>query len=687
MHDLQTYKGDLILDVKAGENQADQANGDMRFLNVFGGMWEGFFEEETEDRVKIQAPIIVGYLNRIMSEWNLNRIGVDFEAGDDPGTGDDDVDLLNGLYRRDFRTLGSGKKALDNAVLEVFHCGHGAIKIGDRDDDEEDPENDLLTIDFRPIYNAYKTVIWDEASQAIDKSDARRCVLLKRYTRQSFLEAFPGQNPVSAYHPHDHNWANPSTHPNDAVFVATRYDKIRDKKEKIFVYFNHIKKEKETYSEERHENIKSELSKISSLEFIRERKIIVPRIKKVVFSGDTVLEEPTLIAGKFIPIASIYGHRAYVDGVETYKGAIRDHKDLSRVLNQQLSKICEDSSNSTGGEPIFDTEQIQSQAVKASWADNDGAFKLVDSLRDDEGNIIAPGPLGYTPNKQIDGNTSALLEASMAILNQMTGGLPQETQDPSASGKAILAARRIQDLSTQPMMENIATGVEWIGVIYKSKAQEIYTVPRNVRIVGADGKLSLKELMKMEVDPDSQKMRLVNDISNKQFNAIANVGPQFETLQEQMVETIKGVLELFVSANVGQEYIAPLIALLMQNVSGPGMDPIRKLGRKNMILQGLLPPADEEEQKLLEGAQNQTNPQEELVKAAAAQAEGEGRERDSKVIENIASSKLKEAQTIETLSEMAINESKSSADIETNRLKVLADINKQISEQVAALPL
>ncbi len=43
---LQEFKDDVARDAEIGEDHRDAANEDMRFINVPGGMWENFLEDE-----------------------------------------------------------------------------------------------------------------------------------------------------------------------------------------------------------------------------------------------------------------------------------------------------------------------------------------------------------------------------------------------------------------------------------------------------------------------------------------------------------------------------------------------------------------------------------------------------------------------------------------------------------------
>jgi len=678
---LNRFKQDIINDADAVENQRDAAEEDMRFLNVIGGMWEGFFERELENRVKLQFPIIGNFLNRVQAEWNQNRVGVEYKPGDDMKTSDNDAELLNGIHRADFRRRGSGKKAIDNAVLEVINCGYGCYELGEDFIDTDDPENDLQRIEWRSIFNAYNTVFWEDASQMIDKSDARRCTKLKRFTRKSFLAEFPDNSPVSAYEPHNRNFDNFITNQADGVFVATRYE-IIEEDEIVFIYNNLVTGEVQTYPEERHKEIEDELKKIDFLTKVRERKFKTKKIMKSVFNGDSFLEKPRRISGQFIPVIPVFGHRIYVGGTEWYKGFVRDLKDASRLLNQQLSQLSENASGNGADKPILDPDQVQGDpAIMDSWANpTNKSYFLLNALRDEDGKIVQAGPLGYVKPAQLDGSTAGLLNMVPQLIQQFTGSAPQETVDPDRSGKAIKEARKIQDLTTQPVMENIASAIEWSGVVYASKAAELYTTPRIIRTIGKDGSESTIQLMKLVPDEETGKLIESNTLDRKKFRAFADIGPQYETLRQETTDTALQMIDTLAPIPGAQAFIPELVGVAIENMTGTGLESIKKLNRKIRLLQGTIEPqTDEDKQMILEAQQaqaNQADPQAELLEAVKGQQEAEARNLDAATIEKGASAVLKQAQAQKTL-----------ADIETSQAKTLADIRSQVFQNVQSLPI
>jgi hypothetical protein len=678
---LDQYKKDIINDADIVQEQSQKANEDMRFINVSGGMWEGFLEDEFNDRTKLEFDIISNYINRFIGEWNQNRVGVEYKP-DDAATSDEDAELLNGIYRSDFRQF-SGKMAVDNGVDEVSTCGYGCFKLATLFEDDEDPENESQRIEWRPIHNAYNSIYWDNSAKRIDKRDATRCTELIQFTRESFEDKYPDKDPVSAFTPDTLAFNNYTTNRPTFVYIAKRYEVIR-KTEDCFIYNNLQSNRVESYSKEDHELIKDELKADEMREFVRVRKVRRQSVEVTVFSGDDILEPAKRIAGKYIPIIPMYGYHSYIDGNEWYRGLVRKLMDAARLFNMQVSQMAENAASSGQEVPIFDPEQMEGD-IKNLWADrNNKPYLLARALRDDDGNIVHHGPTSYLKPAQLDGSTQALMQIVPAFVQDLTGGAPQDTVNPDMSGKAIQALQKREDLNTQNISDNIRNSIEWSGTVYQSMASEIYTGQRMVRTIGKDGTESQTLLLKTVMDEKTGRLVQANDLAGKKFQAYADVGPQYETLRSQTVDDLKGMLDSMVNIPGGEQYLPAILATMMDNISGVGLGPLKEMNRRQMILQGLVKPETDEEKEMLADAQQpQQDPQAELIQAAAAQATSEARERDSKALDNTAAAEKKTAETQKILNDINVDNSNA----ENNRIKTLADVREQVFANVSALPL
>jgi hypothetical protein len=685
---LAKFKLQISDDADAMDDQREKANEDMRFVNVDGGMWEGFYEDEFDhdDRVRLEFDMVSNPLQRFIGEWNQNRTGVDFKP-DDAGTTKDDSELLNGIYRSNFRD-NSGAVSTDNAVMECATVGFGCYKLATVFDDEGDPENDNQHIEWRPIYNAYNTVFWDQSALRIDKRDARHCTVLKQYTKAGFEAEYDGRDPVSAYVPDSQSFISGTIGATDIelIYVATRYE-IKKKKTLMFIYNNLQSGKIEAYSKADHDKIKDELSKGETRIFVRERHVIHPICEKTVFSGTEILEKTRRIAGKYIPVVSLYAYRAFVDGTERYRGIPRKLKDPQRLFNVQVSQLAENAASAGQEVPIFFREQMANPDVQNQWADkNNKPYLVIDPMYDDDGNIIASGPIGYNKPSVLDQSTTALLTIVPTYIKDATGFFPGEAINKETSGKALRALMKRENMNTQVINDNIANAIEWSGEIYQAMAQEVYTTPRLVRTLQRDGTDSTENLLAPVIDNETGLHVESNDLRQKKFKSYADVGPQYESVREETVEDMKGLLEILPTIQGGEEYTPIALAVLMDNMVGVGLDPLKEFNRKKMLTLGLVQPQTDEEKQFMadqQEAAQQPDPQKALLEAATQQQQAEARNLDAASAEKVASKGLKEAQAAKTVAEIGQNQEK----VNQSGQKLLADIRKEARATLAKLPI
>lgn len=679
---LNQFKLDVARDADVMTDQRDKANEDMRYVSVDGGQWEGFLEDKyNDDRVRAEFDIVSGYKNRTLAEWNMNRVGVEY-IPDDMATTDDDAELLTSMYRADFRD-GRGKRAVKNAVNEALTCGFGAWHLRPVYEDEEDPTSDVQRIVWEQVNNAFNTVFFDTASQTMDKADARHCTLLTPYTMDAFEAQWPNIKPVSAYVPEDRrylNWNGGGA--EDCVFVATRYEVVKVR-ENAYIYNNLQSGEVEVYGEKDHKDAENEIKADPTRVFVRSKRVTRTYVEMSRFTGEEFIEEPRRISGKRIGIVPVYAHWEFVDGQERYYGLVRKLKDAGRVMNVQISQLIETAAGGGDEVPIFDPSQMEDPKIREGWADRTNAsFLMARALRDAQGNIVQTGPLGYVKPPQIGPAALTLMEVVGTFIRDMTGGAPQETTDPDASGKAIIAVQKRVDRNTQPIFDNIADAIETDGQVYQSLASEVYNTPgQMVRTMSQDGTRARETLFTAVVDQETGRIIESTNLRGKRFLAHADVGPQYDTIREQTVETLKGMLEPLATLPQGQRYAQVIVDTILQNVPGVGLGPLKKMSRQSMMLMGLIEPESEDDEAFLAAAQQSQgeDPQAAALAALAQKEMAEARNLDAASAKNAADAELKVAQTRKVEAETA----ETLAGISRENARTLSAIRSEVFQRAA----
>ncbi len=657
---------DLKSDADLIRQEAQAAAEDNRFIHTDDGMWAGWFDDKFANRAKVVFDNVSDMVSRFIGQWNTNRVSVEYKP-DNSKTSDEDTALLNGIFRKDW-VQNSGKLASDNAVDELATTGYGALILSTRFEDQEDTENDLQRIQFSPIHNSYCKTIWDRNAKRIDKRDARRCTVLEEFSKEAFLERWPDKAHISAYEPDTSTHFDYPVWSEDVVYVAKRYE-VLVKVEKVFVYFNLETEEVETYTEEQHEKAKDQLAQSEFTVFDRERKVRTQSVEVSVFNGEEYLEKPRRIVGKYIPIIPFYGIRAFVDGRETSRGLVRKQKDPSRVLNVQISKVLEDAA--TGGQrtPIFAPKQMPPQHAD-HWEKraSNPAWLPVNPLYGPNGELISAGPLGYVEPNPVDPNTAALIQITQEHLRNSGGGAPQDTIDPSTSGKAVNALIKREDLNKQQIMDNIVNAHEWMGTVYQAMASEIYTGQRIMRIIDKEGKESEVRLNEEVIDEETERAVVRNTLTGKRFSVVVSTGPQYDTIREQGVEEMKGVLEYVVKIPQAAKYVPIVLAEILKNMPGVDTTAIQEMARKDLLLQGAAKPETDEEKELVrQASEPKPDENEELVKAAAEQARAEADNLKASAADKMANVQKKAAETAKIESET-----------EQGRTRTFLEIRKEI---------
>ena len=645
--ELASYLKDLDRDASSVLDNQRRAQEDMVFLDSPGGMWVDWITAgwNLGDRIRLEMDTISQHVRKFNGRWQNNRVGVDYKPADGK-TDAEDAELMDGLYRADFRDRG-GRIALDNAIRQCSKCGVGGLKLGSQWCDEADPFNEHLRMDFRAIYGAHERLYWDNAAQDMLKTDAQHATLLDAYTTKSFKQTFEGYEPSSAYAPHNYNYVYNSYYKEQLTYVGTRYE-VKKERRKAYIFENLETGKLEVYNKEQLARMREELEANPLVRFSRERWVMRRAVYKTVFSGRDILEKSELIAGEYIPLIPFYCYWEWVDG-EQYKGLIRELKDAQRLWNSLVSQVAENAFSGGQNTPIFLPEQMNNPQIRAMWGNpNNLPYLLSEAYKDPQTGERIVGPVGYRETPALDQNAAAILELIPQFIQQQTGGAPQDTLDPDASGKAINALLKVSELDTQEAASNIEKSIQHMGVIYASQAPQIYEGQQEVLIVSKDGGDALKTLRETVADEENGVLRDTNVLDGKKFNVYADIGPQYDSLRDQTIEDLKGMMELMGKTQAGQQFMPLIISVMLENIDGPGLDPIKDAARRFLLLQGAVKPEGDEEEKIVAAAQQQAqqpNPQQMLVQAAAQQQMAEAENLRSKSLANVADAQKKDAET------------------------------------------
>ena len=614
---------------------------DRRFCSIPGAQWEGNVGEQFENKPRFEVNKVHLAIIRIFSEYRNNRITVDFVAKD--GNQNDQLaDTCDGLYRADEQDSGA-EEAYDNAFEEAVSGGFGAWRLRADYEDEEDEEDERQRIRIEPIFDADSSVFFDLNAKRQDKADAYSCYVITSMSPAAYEDEYD-DDPASwpkDIESTEFNWSTP-----DAVYVAEYY-KVESVGYKVHVYRT-VDGEEQRYTDEDFENdeeLESTLAAIGTRK-IREKKIKKKKVRKLIMSGGGVLEDCGYIAGSNIPIVPVYGKRWFIDNVERCMGHVRLAKDPQRLKNMQVSRLAEISAASITEKPIFINEQIA--PYWNEWSEDNiknYAALRCDPAYDDQGNVIATGPVGQTKSPEIPPAMAALLQLTEQDILDILGNQQQGDKVVSnISGKAVELVHQRLDMQTFIYVSNMAKAIRRSGEIWLGMAKDVYVEEgRTMKVIGRQDEASTIELLKPLMNEDGVGIK-ENDLSNAKFDIAVDVGPSSSSRKAAIVRD----LHTQIAITDDPETKAVLSAMAAMNLEGEGIQDIRDYFRRKLVIMGVVKPT-KEEQAELDAAGRQQDPNAEYLQAAAEQARAEAAQANANVINKIADAEQKQAKTAEIL--------------------------------------
>lgn len=637
-----------------------QAVEDRRFYSIPGAQWEGPFRELFARRPRLEVNKVHLSVMRIINEYRNNRITVDFVPKDGSAT-DKLADTCDALYRADEQDSGA-EEAYDNGFEEAAGGGFGAWRLRTAYEDEYDDEDERQRIRIEPIYDADTSVFFDADAKRQDKSDAKHCWVLYSMTRDGYVEewgddpaTWPKSNETTLF-----DWSTP-----DVVYIAEYY-RVEEQRETVHVFktltgmeVRYTDDELEDMSERKDDVTGEEVEgsveagidmlAMEGTEKVREKKVKRRKIHKYLMSGGKVLEDCGYIAGKHIPVVPVYGKRWFVDNVERFMGQVRLAKDPQRVKNMQLSKLAELAALSPVEKPIFTPEQMAGHQVL--WAEDNlknNPYLLVNKIEDAAGNMQASGPVGYTKPPQIAPAMAALLQLTEQDMAEILGSNQQaDVMQPNMSGKAVELIQTRLDMQSFIYMSNMAKAMKRCGEIWLSMAKEIYVEEgRKMKGVGEQGAAEAVVLNEPIMD-DNGVQTFRNDLTSADFDVAVDVGPSFTSRREGMVRALTGLMQM----TTDPQDMAILSAMAIMNMDAEGMGEIKQYYRKKLVSMGVLQPNDQEREEMAAAAeaQNQPDPQQVYLAAAAEKESALAQKATADTELTQAKTRQTEADTMETM--------------------------------------
>ncbi len=641
----ETAKAEFDASISASQDEREQALQDRRFYSVPGAQWEGVIGEQFRNRVMMEVNKVHLAVIRIFNEYRNNRITAVFS--DKSGNKNDELsELCSDLYRADEQDS-QAEEAMDNAFEEGTGGGFGAWRLTTEYEDEYDDESDEQRVRFQPIYDADSCVYFDANAKLQDKSDAKRCWVLEPWSRTAYEEAYPNDDPSSWPRPvsdAEFDWTGP-----DLVYVADYYV-IEETTEDVHTYRTISGDEIRVRDADLDDETIAKYRDTGTIR-IKTKPVKRKRVHKYIMSGGGILEDCGYIAGTEIPIVPFYGKRWFVDGQERFMGHVRLVKDPQRLKNMQISELAEKAAEGGERTPIMAPEQVAGlENVWKNKAVDRPAYLLLNPITNADGDQVFQGPMGYTEEPTVSQAMSALMQLAEADMDDILGnqGGGEEIQS-NLSGRAVELIQSRLDGQTFIYMSNMAKAVRRSGQIWLGMARDVYDeTGRKMKAVNEQGDVDYVDIGKSVIGPDGKPTREA-DITSAKMDITVDIGPTSRTKKQAVVNSLVNMLQ-FVTDPADQAVIS---AMILRNMEGEGIGPMREYFRQKLIQLGVEEPTEAEmeemERALANAGPQQPDPQAIYLQTESEKNMAEAEKARAQTGKTIADTELSQAKTAETL--------------------------------------
>jgi len=519
----------------------DEAEDDLRFSE--GEQWP---DDIKNDRERDNRPCLVinkvpVYVRQIVNEIRQIRPSIKVRPVDsqsDPET----AEIMNGMVRA-IEQDSSAESAYDWGAEYAVRSGVGYWRIKTEYEHAMTFDQVLRIERIRNVFSVYL----DPSADRQDASDAMWGFVVDDMLREDFESKYPnakGEWDLGEGDDDDY-WFT-----EDRVRIA-EYWEVVEEPFALKLVVNDMTGEQAI--------IDTDEELPEGITLLAERESTKRKVIQRLITGSEVLETNDW-AGEYVPIVRCLGRETDIQGEVTIKGMVRDIKDPQRQYNYFRSAS---------------TERIALYS-KAPWIGPKGTFK---NPKWRNANTKNYAYLEYdgdvTPHRDPPPDVSPGFSNEVMVaseeLKSVTGiydaGVGARSNE--VSGVAIDSRRSESDVSNFDFVDNLARAMTYTGKILVDMIPKIYTGPRAVRILGADGTEESVKLNEPYFDQEKQKQRNF-DLNAGRYDVAVDVGPSYATQRKEASESMLEVLKAFPQA-------APVLGdLLAKNFDWVGADELAK---------------------------------------------------------------------------------------------------------------
>jgi len=525
------------------------AEQDVRFARL-SEQWDPIVKStrQNEGRPCLTVNRLPGFIRQVVNDARQAKTGVrvsPVDSGADQAT----AEVLQGLIRH-IERRSVAEIAYDTAIDHAVTSGFGFFRLGI---DYVHEKSFDLELKIQRIANPLM-VYWDTASVEYNASDWRYAFVSEYLPEDEFETRYPDAAKTSfdggpqsfvgsllERHIHTVEYWRKDMEPFDLVAIRAPDGSVQTlPEEELAKIARSILEQGGMSADEGSDEDAVRAVMALGFEEIRRRKSERPNVRRMILSGDEVLEQ-TEWPGRTIPICPVWGDEVIVDGKRHFRSMIRDAKDPQAMMNFWRSATTELVALAPKSPWLIEENALPSDGDELDkWANaNTRNFDYLTW----NGASGAPMP---TRNQFAGVPAGALQEAQLAqddikaiigIYDSSLGARSNET-----SGRAILARQREADVSNFHFIDNLNRAIQYAGQCMVDAIPAVTSGTEMLRILGEDSKERLVRLASNQDGLSAGEMvngedRIYN-LNTGIYDVSVDAGPSYATQREDAREVM-----------------------------------------------------------------------------------------------------------------------------------------------------
>lgn len=438
-------------------------------------------------------------------------------------------------------------KAYEGAVGNSF----GYMRITTRYEKDEGFNQKLQV---RRVANPF-TVHFDPSASNFLRTDADYCFVNTTMSRSKFKKKWPNANPGNDWQSMGESYEKWFMH--DSVRVSEYFYRVPALK--IITQLDDLSIVELT------DKVTPRVIAEAGRQIIKKKTIRSSRYMWAKVSGNEVLETPRVWPGRFIPIIPVYGDEVNIEGKRVLFSFFRDAKDPQTMYNFWLTAATEIVALAPKTPYIGTHNQFKGHEKKWKEA-NTKNYAFLEYNADPKTKIP---PQRQQPSVIPAGHVTMMNIAEkniMGSLGKYEASLGQQGNE--RSGKAIRLRQQASDQVSFSYLDNFHQSLLFTGYQLVDLIPSIYDTSRIVRLRGPNDAIRFEEINTPYYDPDTDSVKIANDLSAGEFDAELDVSPAYASRRQEAVENMIELIQYIPDAG-------PFVAdLIVKNMDFPGAQEI-----------------------------------------------------------------------------------------------------------------